>query len=1068
MIKTQTASAVSAPLLEIDIGKLNQDLNSAALTIQSLIDREEGVATASIRYIPSILQQAQEKILEVEARLQQSELKLAEAQQIAKSADELQTLLDLLPVGIIISKDPQNQIMEINRAGSRMLNVFSGSNPSKSAPEGDQLPFKVLRNGHEVPPEELPMQYATTHKVAIHDIELDVQHVNGKVLHLLEYASPIYDKKGILTGSLGVMVDITLRKSIEQRLAMQYQIAHVLAESTTINNAAAQILQMICETTGLEYAALWQVELDSPALTNEGVWFLEEGKLSEYAEAIQYSILNRDDVSLPGAVFRSGQPLWLSNIQDFHSQDAIDAENAGFLSAFILPVFSGNKVIAVLECLSMRILIQDDDLAAMLNAVCSQVGIFIERKLLEQAITVKANQQQLLAQAGFIISNSLDYEERLQAIVHVIVPDMADWCGIDLIDKNNILRRVAAAHVDPSKTDLVYQNQPTRPIDPNAPINPQFEALRTGLPLLFTDIPESLILNLIVDPIQLDIIRQLKPKSTIVVPLIAHGRILGLCTFVQSDSGRRYVAADLGLAEGIARHAALALDNANLYSESQKLNADLENRVEERTSQLKAAINQLQNQIAERQTVENQVRILNAELEHRIAERTAQLEVKNSELYKEVVDHQKASLTLRKLLKRTREMYRISQTIGTVRTPNEILNLLLSSSYLKDVSRASIAILEKPWFKDETPPGFCFILAEWNRGIRQPRFINKRFSLEEYGIALPIPFGKPIVIQDIQSVNELSETVRKRFADLRTHSLIILPLIAGGEWFGLLSLHFKTRRMTNLDDLLHVRGLVDETAIVTKNMRLLETESQARQEAERANDLKLKFLGMISHELRTPLTAIKGFATTLLAEDVSWSSEKQHDFLETINTESDKLHDLIEQLLDLSRMEAGTLRISLGKASLNNVVDSASAQLQAVTTDHKLVMEIPPGLPQILCDEQRIAQVLTNLITNAAKYSPRQTKITITAHQSGKMVQVDVFDQGPGIPPQDRIRVFEAFRQLENGTGSRTKGAGLGLAICKGLIEAHNGNIWIQDHRGSGTVVSFTIPVSGDADKSPK
>ena len=156
---------------------------------------------------------------------------------------------------------------------------------------------------------------------------------------------------------------------------------------------------------------------------------------------------------------------------------------------------------------------------------------------------------------------------------------------------------------------------------------------------------------------------------------------------------------------------------------------------------------------------------------------------------------------------------------------------------------------------------------------------------------------------------DLSESVRKRFATLNTHSLIILPLIASGEWFGLLSLHFKTRRMTDMDDLRHMSGLVDETAIVIQNMRLLEAESQARQEAERANELKLKFLGMISHELRTPLTSIKGFATTLLADDVVWPANKQRDFLETINTESDILHDLIEQLLDLSRIEAGTLRI---------------------------------------------------------------------------------------------------------------------------------------------------------------
>jgi two-component system sensor histidine kinase KdpD len=287
-------------------------------------------------------------------------------------------------------------------------------------------------------------------------------------------------------------------------------------------------------------------------------------------------------------------------------------------------------------------------------------------------------------------------------------------------------------------------------------------------------------------------------------------------------------------------------------------------------------------------------------------------------------------------------------------------------------------------------------------------------------------------------------------------------LIAGGEWYGLLSFHFNTRRMTNLDDLRHVRGLVDETAIVIKNMRLLEAESLARHEAELANDLKLKFLAMISHELRTPLTSIKGFATTLLADDVVWAADKQQDFLQIINRESDKLGDLIEQLLDLTRMEAGVMRIAPKKVSLNTVISTALVQLQALTTGQVLGLSIPSDLPFILCDAQRIAQVLTNLVGNAAKFSPVGTKITISARRAEAMVQIDVADQGPGIPSKDRIRVFESFRQLENGTGSRMGGAGLGLAICKGLIEAHQGEIWVQDHIGPGTVISFTLPVYGE------
>jgi two-component system sensor histidine kinase KdpD len=110
-------------------------------------------------------------------------------------------------------------------------------------------------------------------------------------------------------------------------------------------------------------------------------------------------------------------------------------------------------------------------------------------------------------------------------------------------------------------------------------------------------------------------------------------------------------------------------------------------------------------------------------------------------------------------------------------------------------------------------------------------------------------------------------------------------------------------------------------------------------------------------------------------------------------------------------------------------------------------------------DAQRIAQVLTNLVGNAAKFSPEGTPIIISAHQTGEMIQLDVVDQGPGIPIQKRARVFESFSQLENGIDNHKKGAGLGLAICKGLIESQNGKIWIQDHSGTGTVISFTLPV---------
>jgi two-component system, chemotaxis family, CheB/CheR fusion protein len=231
----------------------------------------------------------------------------------------------------------------------------------------------------------------------------------------------------------------------------------------------------------------------------------------------------------------------------------------------------------------------------------------------------------------------------------------------------------------------------------------------------------------------------------------------------------------------------------------------------------------------------------------------------------------------------------------------------------------------------------------------------------------------------------------------------------------------------------------------------------ARQKLEEANQLKLKFLAMISHELRTPLTSIKGFATTLLATDVAWDAESQRGFVTVINEEVDKLTDLIGQLLDLSRLQAGALRIRPEPHNLNEIVGIAMAELESVA-QQRLVINLDHDLPPVMVDAQRIAQVLVNLVDNAAKYSPPSGRITLSAVAREDNLQVNVVDEGPGIPVENRESVFEAFLQLENSLTQQGTGLGLGLAICKGLIEAHGGKIWVADTT-SGTM-SFTLPIA--------
>ncbi|MFO7322338.1 MAG: ATP-binding protein [Chloroflexota bacterium] len=241
--------------------------------------------------------------------------------------------------------------------------------------------------------------------------------------------------------------------------------------------------------------------------------------------------------------------------------------------------------------------------------------------------------------------------------------------------------------------------------------------------------------------------------------------------------------------------------------------------------------------------------------------------------------------------------------------------------------------------------------------------------------------------------------------------------------------------------------------------RELLVEQAARREAEKANELKMRFLAMISHELRTPLSSIKGFVSTLLADDVEWDLETQQNFLRIIEQEADKLTELVEQLLDLARLEAGTLRIEAEAHSLEKIFELAAPQLVVVTSEHKLEIAPVSQLPAVLADPLRIAQVLVNLVNNAAQSAPAGTVITIEAHARAGQIQIDVRDEGRGIPEDLRPFVFEAFRQGQDNV-SKGKGMGLGLAICKGIVEAHGGSIWVGENEGPGAVISFTLPVA--------
>jgi len=239
---------------------------------------------------------------------------------------------------------------------------------------------------------------------------------------------------------------------------------------------------------------------------------------------------------------------------------------------------------------------------------------------------------------------------------------------------------------------------------------------------------------------------------------------------------------------------------------------------------------------------------------------------------------------------------------------------------------------------------------------------------------------------------------------------------------------------------------------------------ERQREAENLRELdrlRTELLANISHELRTPLSSIKGFATVLLDYEDKLERHERREYLETIDKNTDRLVELIEQLLDMSRLGAGMLSIKKAPTDISQLFQEVIAEVQVRAPAYRFTSDLPEKLPRAHIDAKRVRQVVDNLINNAIKHSKTGTEVTISARKKGDEIIVTVSDQGVGILKRDLPRVFERLFSSRKRHISGTTGAGLGLSICKGLVEAHGGRIWIESEEGQGTRCYFTLPIYG-------
>lgn len=336
-----------------------------------------------------------------------------------------------------------------------------------------------------------------------------------------------------------------------------------------------------------------------------------------------------------------------------------------------------------------------------------------------------------------------------------------------------------------------------------------------------------------------------------------------------------------------------------------------------------------------------------------------------------------------------------------------------------------------------------------------------------------VTINEPVASPSLVSTDQHSRKRRRPEKGEQTHSLHFLPLKQGEQVVGELHLWVRGDPRALLQEeyqpeahrassffwtyLSQVTTLLERAQLQKENLRLAVVQ--------RTDALRAALLSSVSHDLRTPLTSIKASASSLLQEEVLWDEETRRGFLESIEQEADRLNRLVANLLDMSRIEEGALKPDKDWYSVKALIQDVVGRMALLLEERQVLLHLPDDLLLAELDYLMIDQVLTNLIENALHYTPATSPLEIRAQMEREQVVVRVADRGPGLPLAQLERVFDKFYRVLHKQPSdgypHGSGSGLGLAVCRGLVEAHGGRIWAEPREGGGLIICVVLPVGG-------
>jgi signal transduction histidine kinase len=398
-----------------------------------------------------------------------------------------------------------------------------------------------------------------------------------------------------------------------------------------------------------------------------------------------------------------------------------------------------------------------------------------------------------------------------------------------------------------------------------------------------------------------------------------------------------------------------------------------------------------------------------------------------------------------------------------------------TAEVLKAISRTTFeldpvldALIENATRLCKSERGFVFLregdeyrpTASFGATAEQLEFMRSRHLTSTSGTLVGRTAQTRQVVQIEDARNHPDYAWNESLAMLGFRTMLGVPMLREGEPIGVVAIWRDEVRPFSERDTQLVMSFADQAVIAIENVRLFREIQDKSRQLEIANQHKSEFLANMSHELRTPLNAIIGFSEVLLERMFGELNEKQDDYLKDIFSSGKHLLSLINDILDLSKIEAGRMELDVETFDVPSALGNAMTLVRERAQRHGITLglEVDPAVGEMRADERKFKQILLNLLTNAVKFTPDGGKVDVRARLADGVLEVAVYDTGIGIAAQDQAAVFEEFRQVGRHYTNKQEGTGLGLALTQRFVELHGGTIRVESELGRGSVFTFTLP----------